>query len=386
MNKINICFVVTIEFAAVNYLKNHIIFLNNTGKFNVTLILNTSNRNKLEVEFQNIQIIHVNIKRKLNLFLDILILLKLYKIFKRSNYDIVHSIMPKAGLLAMMAARFSQIPLRFHTFTGQVWVDSNFVKKSLLKKVDNLIANSTTFNLTDSKSQMEFLIKNNIVASNKIAIIGNGSICGFDESIFIRNEFDRFCYRTHYKYKQGDIVFIFLGRMSKAKGIFSLLEVFLKLSAKYNNIKLLLVGPEEAGSKSLIIDFVNKNDINNLVILIDNTFEPHKYLNVSDVLCLPSEREGFGSVVIEAGAMKIPTIGSRIYGLTDSIVDGHTGLLFEKNNNFDFYNKMELLINSPNLRIKLGLNAYKFVNSHFKSSFVSSELESFYIKNVIIEK
>ena len=386
MNKINICFVVTVEFAAVNYLKNHIIFLNNTGKFNVTLILNTSNRNKLEVEFQNIQIIHVNIKRKLNLFLDILILLKLYKIFKRSNYDIVHSIMPKAGLLAMMAARFSQIPLRFHTFTGQVWVDSNFVKKSLLKKVDNLIANSTTFNLTDSKSQMEFLIRNNIVASNKIAIIGNGSICGFDESIFIRNEFDRFCCRTHYKYKQDDIVFIFLGRMSKAKGIFSLLEVFLKLSAKYNNIKLLLVGPEEAGSKSLIIDFVNKNDINNLVILIDNTLEPHKYLNVSDVLCLPSEREGFGSVVIEAGAMKIPTIGSRIYGLTDSIVDGHTGLLFEKNNNFDFYNKMELLINSPNLRIKLGLNAYKFVNSHFKSSFVSSELESFYIKNVIIEK
>ena len=378
MKKISLCYVVTVEFAAINFLKNHIFYLNNTGAYNITLIVNTPNKENLKFILPNISIVNINIRRKPNFFYDFYNIYFLYKFFKKNNFDIIHSLMPKAGFLTMLSSKMSRCKVRIHTFTGQVWVDSMFLSKLLFKFFDKIIAYSSTFNLADSNSQMQFLIKENVVNKNKISVIGKGSICGYDEDKFKASLDQRLSFRNKYGISDDDVVFIYLGRLSTAKGVLLLFEAFLNLSAKYPNIKLIFVGPDEDDIQSKILSIVNNNIIDKSLFFFENTYNPQIFLNISDVLCLPSFREGFGSVVIEAGAMNIPSIGSNIYGLSDSIVNNKTGLLFEKGNITALINKMELLINFPSYRKWLGFNAQEFSKNNFTNKIISSKLSEFY--------
>jgi glycosyltransferase involved in cell wall biosynthesis len=378
MKKINICYVVTVEFAAINFLKNHIFFLNNSGAFNVTLIVNTPNKAVLEEILPNITIIHTNIKRKPNFFNDLITIFFLYNTFKKNNFDIIHSLMPKSGLLTMLTSKMSKCKVRLHTFTGQVWVDSPFLSKTFFKYLDKLIANYSTFNLTDSHSQMQFLIDENIVDKNKISVIGKGSICGYDVGKFVVSLDQRLSLRNKLGISADDVVYIYLGRLNVKKGVLLLFDAFLNLSFKYSNIKLIYVGPDENDIQSNIVSRINNMNISKSIFFFENTINPQVFLNISDVLCIPSFREGFGSVVIEAGAMNIPSIGSNIYGLSDSIINNKTGLLFEKGNMTDLSIKMELLLNLPNYRKWLGINAHEFSKKNFTNEIISSKLTEFY--------
>ena len=165
-NKQSICFVATVDFAVNAFLLNHLRELSN--HYNLTLITNLQNPNFLNKNNLNIKLININFSRNINIFSDFYSLTRLIFLFCTNKFDAVHSITPKAGLLAMLAAFIAFIPLRIHCFTGQVWVTRKGLIRKILRLIDKLIGNLTTKNIVDSKSQYNFLLNQKILKKIKL--------------------------------------------------------------------------------------------------------------------------------------------------------------------------------------------------------------------------
>ena len=160
-----ICFISTTPKTLQWFMKPYIVSL--SKKTSITVL--TQNISYLKNEFNNIDIQYQEIKisRKPSFLNDILLLLYLIKIFRKYKFNSVHSIMPKSGFLSMLAARFVNIPNRFHTFTGQVWINKKGISRYFLRNIDKFICSLSTHVFADSHSQKEYLINNKIVAKKK---------------------------------------------------------------------------------------------------------------------------------------------------------------------------------------------------------------------------
>ncbi len=336
----------------------------------VTVVANISNPKDLVVLENSAKIVSVKIVRKIALFTDVKALLTLLSLFRRNKYDLVYSVTPKAGLLAMTASFLARINCRIHIFTGQVWVMKRGVRRLFLKIVDKLIVRLATNVLADSISQSKFLINENVVNSNKIAVLANGSISGVNLKRFCKDENIRNEVREQLNIDKNELVFLFLGRLDPDKGILDLVDAFSLIYNRYKFVRLVIVGPDEAGICSQI-DSKIPSKTNN-IIFVDFTNRPESYMNAADVICLPSYREGFGSVVIEAAAIGIPAIGSNIYGIRDAIEDGVTGILYPPRDKKALYSAMQKLILEPETRIRFGVAAQKRAKRLFSQNLVTS--------------
>ena len=177
----------------------------------------------------------------------------------------------------------------------------------------------------------------------------------------------------HDEIENSDIVFMFIGRLNTDKGIFDLVQSFKRILQKYDNVKLFLIGPDEENIENQICEFLKSKN----VIRIDYVSNPQEILNVADVLVLPSYREGFGTIVIEAASMGIPCIASDIYGLNDAIVNNKTGLLHKVKDVDDMIEKYEYLIENKNKIKEYGVNAKNRVYNNFKDEQLSNELKKY---------
>jgi glycosyltransferase involved in cell wall biosynthesis len=198
-------------------------------------------------DYPNAKFINVKILRKTSLFYDSLALLKLLFVMIRIRPQIVHSIMPKAGFLTAIAGWLTLVPIRIHTFTGQVWATKTGFSKSFYRLMDKLVFKLNTNCLTDSPSQSNFLAKNGFLVNDRpIQYLGKGSFSGVNLKIFdlgiVRN---RHVLRKELGINEDDFVFIFLARKSKVKGIQELIESFAKV-AFLPKVKLLFIGPDES--------------------------------------------------------------------------------------------------------------------------------------------
>lgn len=368
-----ICFVATTDFVVRAFLINHLKALSNT--YEVTVIVNTNDPNWFSELGVNVKAIPLNISREINLLTDFLSLIKLIQLFKKNNYDAIHSITPKAGLLSMLAAKLCNIPLRVHTFTGQVWATSHGLKRFVLKKIDTFFATLATHLIVDSPSQLDYLLREKVVSREKCHVFGKGSVSGVDPTKFTPDSNVKSATRADLKIPSNAMVYLFLGRLNIDKGVLDLAKAFCLLN--HGSTYLLFVGPDEQGITSTLKEILAEKL--SYVRYVSYTNTPEKFMNAADVLVLPSYREGFGTVVIEAAAVGIPTIASHIYGITDTIVDGETGLLHECKNISEISKKMQLLSDNDNLRLKLGVNARKRVIKDFDANLLTEKWLAFYL-------
>lgn len=364
----------TLELSIKVFLTQHMLRLQDD--FDLTVIVNTENTRFLEPYNVRAIVIPVGIERRISPLKDLRTLIDLIGIFRREKFDILHSIMPKSGLLSMLAGFIARIPIRVHTFTGQVWKNNTGLKRTLLKFMDKVIASCATNILVDSPSQREFIIGEGVVDRRKSSVIGEGSICGVDIERFRFDQKARIEIRTEYGFGDADIVFFYLGRMKKDKGILDLARAFSLLCTRHSNVRLLIAGPDEESIAVKVKEICAKHS--DKVNILDFIDAPEKYLSAVDVLCLPSYREGFGQVIAEAAAIGIPSIGSRIYGITDTIDDGTTGFLFEAGAYHDLMQKMARFIEDPSLIKRIGGQARRNVIEKYTQEKVTSAMVAYY--------
>jgi glycosyltransferase involved in cell wall biosynthesis len=318
----------------------------------------------------------VAIARPISPWADLKALLTLLRLFRQRRFDLVHSITPKAGLLAMLAAALAGVPLRLHTFTGQVWVTRAGLMRRLLKGADRLIARLATHALADSPSQRDFLVAQGIVAASGSAVLAQGSICGVDTSRFRPDTAARERVRLRHDIPAGAVVFLYLGRMHRDKGLLDLAQAFAEAGTRHPDAHLLLVGPDEGHLRAALERAAAGCSAR--LHHAGLTDRPQDYFAAADVFCLPSYREGFGTTIIEAAAAGVPALGSRIYGVTDAIVDGETGLLFEAGDVPQLARCLGTLAGDAGLRARMGEQARQRAVRDFSSTVVTAALLEYY--------
>jgi glycosyltransferase involved in cell wall biosynthesis len=328
--------------------------------------------------------IPVKMVREINPIQDLLSLIMLVKVFRQGEFDIVHSTTPKAGLLCAIAGKIAGVKVRLHTYTGQPWVTMQGIKRQILKFCDRVIGALNTRCYTDSFSQQKFLVEQGVVKSEKISVLGHGSFAGvdlkrFDASRFPRSE--RVTLKAELQIEAGSKVVIFVGRITKEKGVSELVEAFERLIVEGLDLYLLLVGPFEPDGAA-IIDSVSNISVKDRIKTVGFSNVPEKYMAVADMLCLPSYREGFGTVVIEAAAMGLPTVGTSIYGLSDAVVDGQTGFLVPVGDSASLANSIRSLITDDRLLMEMSKSARERAQTIFDSKLYSSLLIAEYTEFV----
>lgn len=376
MKRKRLCIVATVPFALIVFMMPHVFVL--SEKYDVTLIANGQESDVKLLLGENVKFIPIAIERKIAILRDIYILLQLYRIFRQNRFDVVHSLMPKAGLLAMLASFFSGVPIRIHTFTGQVWANKSGIGRLVLKALDKITVLCATSLLTDSFSQSNFLIAQNIVHKEKISVLGHGSVCGVDITRFKSNLIARNSIRSSLGIPDDAIVFLYLGRLNRDKGIQDLASAFCLLADEIPKTHLMVVGPDEGGMAIELHKILNK--YSHRFHLVGFTDKPEDYMASADIFCLQSYREGFGSVIVEAAAVGLPAIASNIYGITDAIVDGETGILHEAGNVEEIGFALRALSMSEDIRREMAQKAKSRVHQYFTTDIVKQEMRKFYEK------
>ncbi len=325
----------------------------------------------LEVNF-----VSVPIERRIAPVHDLVALAGLVRLFRRARFAAVQSVTPKAGLLSMLAGWFARVPVRIHIFTGQVWATRRGFARWFLKLMDRLIAGCATHVLVDSPTQHDFLLAEGVIRADKSRVLGKGSISGVDASRFRPDPQAREILRSRLELDKDCVVFLYLGRLHRDKGVLDLAAAFSRLADADAKLRLLVVGPDEDGMQAAMQAAFGRAGAQ--ARFAGYTDHPEQFMVAADVFCLPSYREGFGMVVIEAGACGVPAIGSRIYGITDAIEDGITGLLFGPGNVEELANCMSRLARDPALRLAMGERARARALRDFSAAEITGDLVKLY--------
>jgi len=376
--KIKVARIATVPFFLDHQLKHQLHDLLMDG-FDVTAISSAEGDWSGLKGVEGLECLQVNIVRQPAPIRDLIALFSLYRCFRKNEFDIVHSTTPKAGLLCAIAGYLARVPVRIHTFTGQPWATKKGLSQKLYCLLDKLIVRLNTRGYADSESQRRYLNTNGVGDNHSIQVLGNGSLAGVDLERFNPEKHlaDKQQTMTELKLSADDFVITFLGRLSEEKGLYELLEAVNILAERYESIKLLLVGPCE---ESALGEYLTSEIKKPFICYVGETNLPEHYLAVSSLLCLPSYREGFGTVVIEAAAMKLPTVGSRITGLVDAIIDGETGTLVEPANIEQLVGGLEQYVTDPKKCIDVGEQAFSRCQQIFDSKKISQLMKADYLE------
>lgn len=374
--KKKICFVVSAVGTARAFLKDHIERL--SSDYDVYLVANY----KDDIEIAGLSIAgskSIRIERRPNIVADLKALKELKDYFREMRFDAVQSQASKPSLLTAIAAFLAHIPVRIRIFTGQIWCNMTGLKRFAFKTMDRLTVALDTHLLADGYPQMRYLIEQKIVKPEKIKVLGNGSICGVDVSRFNPTAQMRSSKRSELGYTDENVVFSFLGRLKREKGISEILAAFEMLYVKHPEARLLLLGGDEENCRSWMPGYPGLNGVSpNPVIFYGFTSEPYNMLQAADVFVLPSYREGFGMSVLEASCLELPVICSDIYGMADTLEDGVTGLKCKVRSAESLYECMERMLVDPEYRVEMGRNGRRRVAEVFPKELVTQAWADYY--------
>ena len=364
---------VAVPFTANAFLSQHILAL--ASKYRVAIALNGGVQD-LRPELRQTEIHRFCIVREIAPLCDLIALISLWNLFRRERFDIIHSMSPKAGLLATVAGFLAGVPVRIHWFTGQVWATRRGLMRFLLKTIDQITSRCATHLLSDSHSQARFLVAEKVISADAIQVLAGGSTCGVDILRFHPDLETRNRIRAGYGISDEATVALFVGRMQPEKGIRELCAAFLATAKSCPNLHLMLVGPDEAGMEKYIRAALAEES--KKLHWVGLTNKPEEYMAASDFLVLPSYREGFGSVVVEAAGCGIPSIGTEIYGLSDAIIDGETGSLIPVGNAKALEAAILRLSVDVVKRKKMGDSALTRVLRYFRQDILVEALLKYY--------
>jgi glycosyltransferase involved in cell wall biosynthesis len=341
--------------------------------FDVTAI--SSNEEELN-RFGNehgINVYPLAMTRKITPLRDIFAVIKLYYFLRKQRPTIVHTHTPKAGIIGMMAGYFARVPLRLHTVAGLPLMEASGVKRKMLNWVESLTYRYATKVYPNSKGLYDFILSEGFTNTSKLKVLGEGSSNGIDTNYFSRDHFTNSAcakIRQDLSIPESDIVFIFVGRIVRDKGMDELVAAFTKLNNEYINCSLLLVGPYE-NDLDPISDHTKQTIANHSKIVTTGyRADVRIFYALSDALVFPSYREGFPNVVLQAGAMGLPSIVSDINGCNEIIIPNKNGIIVPPKTELELYEAMKLLLTNKALYHALKQNARSMITDRYERSNV----------------
>ena len=351
-------------------LKGQLRFLQN--HFEVVAVSGNDTHLQTVKEREGVTVIDVPMARKINVLFDLISLFRLYRTLKKEKPTLVHSITPKAGLLTMTAAKLAGVPIRMHTFTGLVFPTQQGLMKKILITTDKIVCKMATHIYPEGQGVKNDLL-NYSITSKPLKVLANGNINGIDTNHFTAthfNDFDKQTLTKKWNIHPDDFIFVFVGRLVGDKGINELIQAFTEINTHNKTAKLLLVGPYEHELDPLTETTLDAIYENTNIITTGFQDDIRPFLAISDVFVFPSYREGFPNVVMQAGAMGLPSIVTDINGSNEIIQHNHNGSIIPPKDTTALTHAMQQLIDNPTLRQSLAQNARPSITSRYEQQVV----------------
>lgn len=320
-------------------------------------------------EREGVRTIGVAMERRVSPLKDLLSLIKLVSVMKKERPDMVHSMTPKAGLLCMMAARMANVPVRVHTFTGLVWPTASGLSRKILMMTDKITCACATHVVPEGEGVKHDLQR--CITRKPLKVLGYGNVKGVDLDYWKRQSVD---------VDSLWFTFVFVGRIVREKGIDELVSAFVRLNQQFPDTRLLLVGPYEENLDPISPETKQLIDTCERIEAVGSQKDVRSFYEQSDVLVFPSYREGFPNVVIEAGAMDLPSIVTDINGSREIIENGKNGLIVPPRDEQALYEAMKWMVEHPDARERMAMNARPMVASRYEQGFVRQCLKDYYKK------
>lgn len=292
----------------------------------------------------------VPMTRKITPLQDLKCLFQLIKIFKKERPDIVHTHTPKAGLLGMLAAKLTGVKVRIHTVAGMPLMVEKGFKLKLLTFIEKLTYWGAGHVWPNSRSLYEYIKEHKLTPEKKLHIIAKGSTNGINLSRFNKAQLSEESIaeiKEHIHYSAENIYLLCIGRLVADKGIVELVHVFTRLQKKYPSLRLVLAGDFESALDPLPADVLQQIENNPAIVHIKWTQQVEYFMQVASYFVFPSHREGFPNVLLQAAAMELPIVCSRIAGNVDIVTHAQTGLIFNRANEQQMEEQVEYAINHP---------------------------------------
>ena len=330
---------------------------------------------------EGVRVVGVAMRRPISPLHDLRSLLRLIRVFRRERPDMVHSITPKAGLLSMIAAWVCRVPVRLHTFTGLVFPTAAGLKQKILILTDRITCACATHIVPEGEGVKSDLI-NYGITRKPLRVLGYGNVRGVDMQHYSRTP--EVMAAAQPIMRSGVFTFVFVGRVVRDKGINELVQAFARLNAQESATRLILVGRFEDNLDPVSPQTRQTIEQNDSIEAVGSEADVRPWLAASDALVFPSYREGFPNVVLEAGAMGLPSIVTAINGSREIVVEGKNGVIVPPRDADALYAAMMRFVQQPRQVAEMAANAREMIASRFEKSFVEQCLIDYY-KEILSE-
>jgi glycosyltransferase involved in cell wall biosynthesis len=384
MQKSKIIRIATASISIHLLLKGQLTFLR--GKYEVIALAGDENYLEEIRIRERVGTMHIPMLRKISVLRDLNSLLQMVRFFRTERPVLVHSITPKAGLIAMLAARITGVPVRMHTYTGLIFPYKKGILQQLLIWMDRVTCICATSIYPEGNGVKQDLMRYKIT-SKPLKVLANGNVNGVDMDYFNATSVEPnhiTAAKQECQIKTEDTVFLFIGRLVKDKGVVELIKAFVELSEGDKKCKLILVGPLESELDPLPADISTLIEIHPRIVWVGFKIDVRPYIVIADVLTFPSYREGFPNVPLQCGAFKKAMILSDVCGCNEIVTHQKSGLLVPTRSVGELVKAMRELSANPSLREEYGNNVYDFIHLNFQQEEVWKAIENEYKEQILL--
>ncbi len=373
--------VTTADISLEGLLKGQLRFLNQYFDV-VGLASDTKGDLKVVEEREGIRTINVPMHREISLLSDVKCLFQLYRIFRKERPYIVHSNTPKGSLLSMLASWAARVPHRIYLVTGLRYQGAEGRLRWILKCMERITCKFANKVIPEGNGVRKTLIADKIT-KKELQVIHYGNINGIDVDFFspesTENQYGkRNAFRNQIGFDEDDFVFIYIGRIVRDKGMNELADAMKSLVNNNPKMKLLLVGRFESD-----LDPLNEGNEEFLTTSENVTYVGYQndvrpYLLAADALVFPSYREGFPNVVLQAGALGLPSIVTDINGCNEVIVESENGRIIPPKDSKALEKSMEYFYHHRESVESMARRARKMITSRYMQNDLWKELLNMY--------
>ncbi|MGB3632519.1 MAG: glycosyltransferase family 4 protein [Rubrobacteraceae bacterium] len=374
-----VVYITTVPLSALTLLRGQLGYLREHG-FDVVVVSSPGEELSTLAELEGVRVFSVSMRRDISPVRDLISLFRLFRLLCRLQPTVVNASTPKASLLGTLAAWMARVPVRIYTLRGLRLETVTGLKKQVLRLAERATAAAATHVVCVSEGLRRVCVDLGLAPESKTLVLGAGSSNGVDaerfsppgdgteRSLKLRGELG---------IPEDAPVIGFVGRLARDKGVPELFDAFQTLSECFPKTRLILLGRHE-DEDPIPPSYRRRLGSHPRVALVGFALDTAPFFHLMDLLALPSYREGFPNVVLEAAVAGVPTVGFRSTGVTDAVVDGQTGLLVSPGDGDALAKACTRLLENEAHRTELGAAARQRALKDFSSERIWEKWSQLY--------